>query len=91
MSVDTLMDYAASGSTGLDAVPLPGDITNSQLEVIIVNAASFAYRSHKPLVIRLVPVSGKTAGDRTEFDDPALVNVTLQPYSFSTTPARPTP
>jgi uncharacterized protein len=91
MSVDTLMDYAASGSTGLDAVPLPGDITNSQLEVIIVNAASFAYRSHKPLVIRLVPVSGKTAGDRTEFDDPALVNVTLQPYRFSTTPARPTP
>jgi hypothetical protein len=91
ISVDTLMDYAAAGSTGLDAVPLPGDITNSQLEVIIVNAASFAYRSHKPLVIRLVPVSGKTAGDRTEFDDPALVNVTLQPYRFSTTPARTTP
>jgi uncharacterized protein len=91
ISVDTLMDYAAAGSTGLDAVPLPGDITDSQLEVIMVNAASFAYRSHKPLIIRLVPVAGKTAGERTAFDDPALINVTLQPYSYTSTPTRAAP
>jgi uncharacterized protein (UPF0210 family) len=91
ISIDTLMDYASAGGTGLDAVPLPGDTTNSQLEVIIVNAASFAYRSRKPLIIRLLPVAGKTAGDRTEFDDPGLVNVTLQPYRFSTTPAPTAP
>lgn len=91
ISIDTLMDYAAAGSTGLDGVPLPGDITDSQLEVIMVNAASFAYRSRKPLIIRLMPVAGKTAGERTAFEDPTLINVTLQPYTYTTTPARATP
>jgi hypothetical protein len=27
----------------------------------------------------LLPVKGKKAGERTEFDDPFLVNATLQP------------
>lgn len=80
--IDTLLDYFSASSTGLDAVPLPGNVTNSQLELIIVNAASQAYRSRKPLMLRLVPVAGKFAGDRTDFDDPLLTNVTLQPLNY---------
>jgi uncharacterized protein len=34
---------------------------------------------HKPLLARLLPVAGKKAGDRTEFQDPFLVNAILQP------------
>jgi len=34
---------------------------------------------HKPLSARLLPVAGKKAGDRTEFEDPFLVNAILQP------------
>jgi uncharacterized protein len=82
VGIDTLLDYSAAGSTGLDAVPLPGDVTGSQLELIIVNAASQAYRAKKPMIIRLLPVAGKTAGERTEFADPLLVNVTLQPLNY---------
>ncbi len=81
-TIDTLLDYFSAGSTGLDAVPLPGDVTDSQLELIIVNAASQAYRSRKPLQLRLVPVAGKLAGDRTDFGDPLLANVTLQPLNY---------
>jgi uncharacterized protein len=81
-TIDTLLDYFSAGSTGLDAVPLPGDVTDSQLELIIVNAASQAYRSRKPLELRLVPVAGKLAGDRTDFGDPLLANVTLQPLNY---------
>jgi uncharacterized protein (UPF0210 family) len=61
---------------------MPGDVTDSQLELIIVNAASQAYRSRKPLALRLVPVAGKLAGDRTAFLDPLLANVTLQPLNY---------
>ncbi len=82
ITIDTLLDYFPAGSTGLEAVPLPGDVSGTQLELIIVNAASAAYRSHKPLMLSLVPVAAKLAGDRTEFDDPQLVNVTLQPLNY---------
>jgi uncharacterized protein (UPF0210 family) len=81
LTIDTLLDYFSAGTTGFDA-PLPGDVTDSQMELIIVNAASNAYRARKPLELRLVPVAGKFAGDRTDFDDPLLTNVTLQPLNY---------
>ncbi len=43
--------------------------------------ATLAYKWHKPLSARLLPVMGKHAGDQTEFDDPFLVNATLHPIS----------
>jgi len=65
--------------TGLDVVPLPGDISQEQLERIIGDMASLAIIWHKPLSARLLPVAGKKAGERTEFDDPFLVNAVIQP------------
>jgi hypothetical protein len=89
IGIDTLLDYFAAGSTGLDAVPLPGDISNSQLELIIVNAATMAYRARKPLELRLVPAANKVAGDRTTFENERLVNVTLQPLNYPPAKAPP--
>ena len=82
ISIDTLLDYFPAGTTGLDDVPLPSDVSGSQLELIIVNAASMAYRARKPLMLRLVPVADKPVHYRTEFDDPRLVNVMLQPLKY---------
>jgi len=79
ISLDALLSYSAVCGTGLDTVPLPGDITEQQLELIIGDMASLAVKWHKPLSARLLPVAGKKAGDTTEFDDPFLVNATLQP------------
>jgi uncharacterized protein (UPF0210 family) len=79
ISIDALLSYSAVCGTGLDTVPLPGDITEQQLEYIIGDMASLAVKWHKPLSARLLPVAGKNPGDTTEFDDPYLVNATLQP------------
>jgi uncharacterized protein (UPF0210 family) len=79
ISLDALLGYSAVCGTGLDTVPLPGDITVEQLSLIIGDMASLAYKWHKPLSARLLPVLGKGWGEMTEFDDPFLVNVTLQP------------
>ena len=79
VSIDALLSYSAVCGTGLDTVPLPGDISEQQLALIIGDMASLAVKWHKPLSARLLPVSGKHAGDVTEFDDPYLVNATLQP------------
>jgi len=80
ISIDALLSYSAVCGTGLDTIPLPGDVTEEQLSLIIGDMASLAFKWHKPLAARLLPVAGKTAGQQTEFDSPALVNVTLQPF-----------
>src|SRR5882724_3234881 len=81
VSLEGLLSYSAVCGTGLDTVPLPGDITIEQLDTIIGDMATLAFKWHKPLSARLLPVKGKGPGDQTEFDDPYLVNATIQPFS----------
>src|SRR6266513_2410453 len=42
ISIDALLSYSAVCGTGLDTVPLPGDITAEQLSLIIADLASLA-------------------------------------------------
>jgi uncharacterized protein (UPF0210 family) len=79
VSIDALLSYSAVCGTGLDTIPLPGDISEERLDLIIGDMASLAFKWHKPLSARLLPVAGKGPGDMTEFDDPFLVNATIQP------------
>jgi len=79
LNIDALLAYSAVCGTGLDTIPLPGDITEEQLTSILGDVASLAYKWHKPLSARLQPVAGKNPGDMTEFDDPFLANAKIQP------------
>jgi len=76
--IDSLLAYSAVCGTGLDTVPLPGDVTEEQLTRIIGDMATLAYKWKKPLSTRLLPVKGKKAGQMTDFDNPHLVNAKLQ-------------
>jgi len=78
ISMDALLSYSAVCGTGLDTIPLPGDTSAEQLSLIISDMASLAVKWHKPLSARLLPVTGKGWGETTDFDDPFLVNATLQ-------------
>jgi uncharacterized protein (UPF0210 family) len=79
IGLDSLLAYSAVCGTGLDTVPLPGDVTEEQLTRIIGDVAVLAYKWRKPLTARLQPVHGRKAGEVTQFDDPTLVNAKLQP------------
>jgi uncharacterized protein len=79
ISLDALLAYSAVCGTGLDTIPLPGDITAEQLSLIIGDMASLAYKWHKPLSARLLPIARKGPGEMTDLDDPFLVNAVLQP------------
>lgn len=79
LTLDALLSYSAVCGTGLDTIPLAGDISERELERIIGDMASLAVKLHKPLSARLMPVPGKKPGDRTEFDDPFIVNAAIQP------------
>ncbi len=78
-NIDSLLAYSAVCGTGLDTVPLPGDVTVEQLERMYADVASLAFKWNKPLSARLQPVMGKNPGDRTEFQDPYIFNTTLHP------------
>jgi uncharacterized protein (UPF0210 family) len=79
VTVDALLAYSSVCGTGLDTIPLPGGVTREQLERMIADMATLAVKWHKPLSARLLPARGKSEGDRTEFDNPSLVNATLRP------------
>jgi len=78
-NVDSLLAYSSVCGTGLDTIPLPGDVSVEQMERMYSDVASLAVKWNKPLSARLQPVPGKKAGDRTEFQDPFLFNTTLHP------------
>ncbi|MFZ0884069.1 MAG: DUF711 family protein [Candidatus Acidiferrales bacterium] len=78
LSIDDMLAYSAVCGTGLDTIPMPGDVTQKQLEAILGDVASLSVKWHKPLSARLQPVAGKKPGDMTEFDDPYMVNAKIQ-------------
>lgn len=77
-NLDSLLAYSAVCATGLDTVPLPGDVTEEQLSRIVGDMAALAFKWKKPLAARLLPVAGKKAGGKTDFDNPHLTNAVLQ-------------
>jgi uncharacterized protein (UPF0210 family) len=79
LSMDQLLAYSAVCGTGLDTIPLPGDVTSQQLERIIGDVATLSVKLSKPLSARLLPVAGAKPGDRTAFENPNLVDTVIQP------------
>jgi len=79
LSIDSLLSYSSVCGTGLDTLPLPGEVSDDQLAKIVGDVASLAAKWQKPLTARLLPVPGRTAGETTQFESPFLTNTVLQP------------
>ncbi len=86
VTVSELLLYSAVCGTGLDTVPLPGDAAPDELAAIVLDVAALAVALQKPLSCRLFPVPGKSAGERTAYDSPYLVNGTVLPLKGVTSP-----
>jgi uncharacterized protein len=78
-NIDSLLAYSAVCGTGLDTIPLPGNVSTEQLERIFADVASLATKWNKPLSARLQPIPDKKAGDQTAFQDRYLFNTTVHP------------
>jgi uncharacterized protein len=78
-NIDSLLAYSAVCGTGLDTVPLPGDVSIDQMDRMYADVASLATKWNKPLSARLQPIPNKKSGDETDFQDPYLFNTTLHP------------
>ncbi|MBY9019875.1 MAG: DUF711 family protein [Candidatus Lokiarchaeota archaeon] len=67
-NLDTLLLYATMCGTGLDCVPLPGDITEKELFFILLDLCTISLNLNKPLTARLMPIPERKAGDIVDFD-----------------------
>ncbi len=68
LSLADLLNWSAVCGTGLDTVPLPGDITLAQVTAVLLDVAALATRLDKPLTARLLPLPGLRPGDPVSFD-----------------------
>ena len=78
LQVHQLLLYSAVCGTGLDTVPLPGNIEAEVIAGLLLDVATLALRLNKPLSARLFPVPGKQPGERTEFTSPYLTNTLVR-------------
>jgi uncharacterized protein (UPF0210 family) len=68
LTIKDLLLYSTVCGTGLDTVPLAGDVTPDQIAPLLLDLSTLALRLDKPLTARLMPIPGKKVGDPTGFD-----------------------
>jgi len=68
LTIQNLLLYSAVCGTGLDCIPLPGDITTEEIIPILMDTAALSSRLQKQLTARLMPVPGKKIGDMTTYE-----------------------
>ena len=77
LNTHQLLLYSAVCGTGLDTIPLPGDIAPEAIAGLLLDVATLALRLRKPLSARLFPVPGRRAGEYTAFTSPYLTNTRI--------------
>lgn len=74
LRLSSLLSYSAVCGTGLDTIPLAGEVSVGQLAAVLSDVAALGWKLAKPLSARLLPVPGKQVGETTRFDFAYFVN-----------------
>lgn len=83
LSIYDVLQYSSVCGTGLDTVPLPGDIETEKLMALLLDVAALAIRLNKPLTARLMPLPNKKAGDKTDFNFSYFAKGSVLDYPYS--------
>ncbi|MGI5902161.1 MAG: PFL family protein [Desulfitobacteriia bacterium] len=67
LTFDKLEAMTSVCSVGLDMIAIPGDTKESTISAIIADEAAIGVINQKTTAVRIIPVYGKTVGDRAEF------------------------
>lgn len=67
LSLEKLEAMTCVCSVGLDMIAIPGDTTAETISAIIADEAAIGMINNKTTAVRLIPVPGKTVGERVEF------------------------
>lgn len=67
LTIEKLEAMTCVCSVGLDMIAIPGDTSDSTISGIIADEAAIGMVNQKTTAVRLIPVIGKTVGDKAEF------------------------
>ena len=67
LSLEKLEAMTCVCSVGLDMIVVPGDTSAATISAIIADEAAIGMINNKTTAVRIIPVPGKTVGDRVEF------------------------
>ena len=73
-TITDLLLYSSVCGTGLDTIPLPGDVSEDKLYALLLDIASLALKLNKPLSARFMPIPHKKAGEMTDYTFEYFVN-----------------
>jgi uncharacterized protein (UPF0210 family) len=77
-TVEELLLFSSVSGTGLDVVPIPGDVSQAVIEGVLTDVAALSLKyTAKALSARLFPLPGKKAGDRVSFKNVNLTATTV--------------
>jgi len=77
-TIEELLLFSSVSGTGLDVVPIAGDVSQEVIEGILTDVAALSLKyTAKALSARLFPLPGKKAGDRVSFKNPNLTGTTV--------------
>lgn len=68
LTIKDALLYSAVCGTGLDTIPLPGNVRADEMTPLLLDLCALSLRLNKPLTARLMPIPNKVAGDETNFD-----------------------
>ena len=72
-TIEELLLFSSVSGTGLDVVPVAGDVPQEVIEGILTDVAALSLKyTAKALSARLFPIPGKKAGQRVSFQNPNL-------------------
>ncbi len=73
-NLTNLLLYSAVCGTGLDTIPLPGNVSENKLYALLLDIASLSLKLNKPLSARLMPFPGKKAREMSTYEFEYFVN-----------------
>lgn len=79
LNLSDLLLYSTLCGTGLDTIPLAGDVSIEALTGVLIDLGAVGLRHAKPLTARLMPIPGKSAGEDVQFDFPYFAPSRVMP------------
>lgn len=79
LTLEKLEAMTSVCSVGLDMIALPGSITAETIAAIIADESAIGMINKKTTAVRVIPVEGKTAGDKVSFGG-LLGGCRIMPY-----------
>ena len=74
LGIAQVLSYASVCGVGVDMVALPGNISVERLQALVTDVGTMADRLQKPLLVRVLPIPGKAAGELTNFSSQYISN-----------------